>query len=397
METHAFGFRLRANAPEGQKRFPISISHIASAGLKQVAQGGRREPAILARQCACGGICPRCHTPEGQKRFPIGRPHELLGRSRDALAATHQGDKDEREADKTADLVMNNQPSTDLTSDRAHQNTSSFSSTHSSASLGTPLEESTRTLMETRLGHDFSHVRVHTDAEAAGSARGVNARAYTVGNDIVFGEGQYHPSTDSSRRLIAHELAHVIQQRKTGQTVVARQTDQEYQEEGESIPRADVEGLVGRSYWEQKVMDVYELTDGTTRLSDDEERDAVLSVLWTKSPPGQITTQQVIDVHIPARVGTTISKPLLYKFIFRPKDPTIANSKPGVTVEFIGEGTSAVAVTPLSRRPRIRQACVLTRVQTFPLVLPITSASTGMSRDIFFIGLKRKPPSSLTS
>ena len=93
-------------------------------------------------------------------------------------------------------------------------------------------------------------------------------------------------------------------------------------------------------------MDVYELTYGTTRLSDKEERDAVLSVLWTKSPPGQITTQQVIDVHIPARVGTTISKPLLYKFIFRPKDPTIANSKPGVTVEFIGEGTSAVAAAP---------------------------------------------------
>jgi hypothetical protein len=66
--------------------------------------------------------------------------------------------------------------------------------------------------MEPRFGHDFSSVHVHTDAKAAESARAVSAHAYTVGNDIVFGAGQFSPGTGAGRRLLAHELTHVIQQ-----------------------------------------------------------------------------------------------------------------------------------------------------------------------------------------
>ena len=79
-------------------------------------------------------------------------------------------------------------------------------------SPGKPLGEETRSYMETRFGHDFSRVRVHTGTEAAQSARAVNALAYTVGQDVVFGERQYAPGTDAGRRLIAHELTHTIQQ-----------------------------------------------------------------------------------------------------------------------------------------------------------------------------------------
>ena len=79
-------------------------------------------------------------------------------------------------------------------------------------SPGQPLDPATRAYMEPRFGHDFSKVRVHTDAKAAESVRAVNARAYTVGKDVVFGEGQYAPRTDAGRHLIAHELAHTIQQ-----------------------------------------------------------------------------------------------------------------------------------------------------------------------------------------
>ncbi|WP_395822379.1 DUF4157 domain-containing protein [Archangium minus] len=67
--------------------------------------------------------------------------------------------------------------------------------------------------MESRFGHDFSRVRVHTDVRAAESARSVHARAYTVGEHIVFGNGQYAPRSFSGRRLLAHELTHVVQQR----------------------------------------------------------------------------------------------------------------------------------------------------------------------------------------
>jgi hypothetical protein len=80
-------------------------------------------------------------------------------------------------------------------------------------SPGQPLDAQTRAFMEPRFGHDFSQVRVHTDAKAAESARTVNALAYTVGRDVVLGPNGYGPSKSEERRLLAHELAHVVQQR----------------------------------------------------------------------------------------------------------------------------------------------------------------------------------------
>jgi hypothetical protein len=78
---------------------------------------------------------------------------------------------------------------------------------------GQPLDAATRGFMEPRLRQDFSAVRVHTGGRAAESARSVHARAYTVGRDIVFGEGRFSPGTDEGKRLIAHELVHTVQQR----------------------------------------------------------------------------------------------------------------------------------------------------------------------------------------
>ncbi len=80
------------------------------------------------------------------------------------------------------------------------------------SSPGQPLDTGTRALMETRFRHDFSQVRVHTDAKAAESAQAVNALAYTVGQDVVFGAGRYTPGKFVGKRLLAHELTHVVQQ-----------------------------------------------------------------------------------------------------------------------------------------------------------------------------------------
>src|SRR5689334_17062678 len=76
-------------------------------------------------------------------------------------------------------------------------------------SPGRPLDAGTRAFMEPRFGQDFSRVRVHTDPQAAHSARAVSAHAYTVGNQIAFGAGQYAPETSAGRHLLAHELTHV--------------------------------------------------------------------------------------------------------------------------------------------------------------------------------------------
>jgi len=75
------------------------------------------------------------------------------------------------------------------------------------------MDSRTREFMESRFGYDFSHVKVHSDSKAAESARSVNALAYTVGRDIVFGAGQYQPHSPDGLRLVAHELTHVIQNR----------------------------------------------------------------------------------------------------------------------------------------------------------------------------------------
>jgi hypothetical protein len=79
------------------------------------------------------------------------------------------------------------------------------------ATPGQSLDAASRELFESRFGQDFSGVRVHADPRAADSAAAVNALAYTVGNDIVFAAGQYSPGTGAGQELLAHELAHVVQ------------------------------------------------------------------------------------------------------------------------------------------------------------------------------------------
>lgn len=87
---------------------------------------------------------------------------------------------------------------------------------------GRPLDAGTREYMESRFGHDFSHVRVHADGAAAASARSVNALAYTLGHDVVFAAGRYAPHESAGRQLLAHELTHIIQQSRAGANVQPR-------------------------------------------------------------------------------------------------------------------------------------------------------------------------------
>jgi len=112
------------------------------------------------------------------------------------------------------------------------------------ASAGRPLESGIRGEMEARFGHDFSRVRVHTDARSAESARAVDATAYTVGDSVVFGAGRYRPETSDGRSLVAHELAHVVQQagsRPSSRDLPVQPADHPAEREAE-------QGLVGRRH-----------------------------------------------------------------------------------------------------------------------------------------------------
>jgi len=78
---------------------------------------------------------------------------------------------------------------------------------------GSPIEPGAKSFLEERMGHDFSDVRVHTGGKADESARSISAQAYTVGTDVVFRSGAYQPETPGGRHVLAHELAHVVQQK----------------------------------------------------------------------------------------------------------------------------------------------------------------------------------------
>jgi hypothetical protein len=139
------------------------------------------------------------------------------------LAVSQSGDIYEQEADRIADQVLAKPAHPDVISapPRIQRYTGQAtgqgdiapaSVDHVLAGSGRPLEPALRQDMEQRFGHDFSRVRVHSGAAAEQSAQDVNAHAYTVGHNVVFGAGRFAPETHEGQRLIAHELTHVVQQ-----------------------------------------------------------------------------------------------------------------------------------------------------------------------------------------
>ena len=178
--------------------------------------------AVLQRKCACGqhtggGECEDCRKKKEKK------PAGMLQRK---LAMGPPGDSFEREADRVAEEVTGGRSGVPFRISAAGSSLRRMSGTagpgeapavvgEALRSSGQPLSPGIRAFMEPRIGYDFSRVRVHTDELAARSARSVDALAYTVGSDVVFGAGQYAPETPAGRGLLAHELTHVVQQRES--------------------------------------------------------------------------------------------------------------------------------------------------------------------------------------
>jgi hypothetical protein len=110
-------------------------------------------------------------------------------------------------------------------------------------SPGEPLSLGSRSFMEPRFGKDFSQVRVHTDSRAAESAESIGARAFTVGQNVVFGAGEYAPQTSPGRMLLAHELTHVVQQgASTAMPNQISRAGEPAEQEARRTARAAVEG-----------------------------------------------------------------------------------------------------------------------------------------------------------
>src|SRR5262245_24532558 len=175
---------------------------------------------FLQRKCACGG----------EASAPAGECEECSRKKmadlQTKLEINEPGDAHEQEADRIAEQVMSQPAQVDVGNappsiqrfagpSGGQTDAAPSSVDRVLASPGTPLEPALRHDMEHRFGHDFARVRLHTDAAADQSARQVNANAYTVGHDIVFRAGRFAPATHGGRRLLAHELTHVVQQSGT--------------------------------------------------------------------------------------------------------------------------------------------------------------------------------------
>lgn len=176
----------------------------------------------LQRACACGSTCAKCAAKRDeqymlQPKLIVGSPNDNYEQEADLIT---------KQINQTPFLQQQIEPEEE-NNGIIHSKVTPAPTPPNSApspfevppivhdvlrSPGQLLDAGTRAFMESRFGHDFSGVRVHTDAKAAESARSVNALAYTVGRDIVFQPEYYSPGSTEGKRLLAHELTHVLQQ-----------------------------------------------------------------------------------------------------------------------------------------------------------------------------------------
>lgn len=214
---------------------------------------------------------------------------------------------------------------------------------------GAPMDGAARSFFEGNWGWDFSSVRVHADDASARAADALGAVAFTVGNDIAFGRGRYHPESATGRALLAHELVHVMQATKSrgAPPVLARQTVEQYRTRGVSIKQEQMNEAAKFGYWESKIQQhgFIPKMDPTTsaRLSFAEESNAVLSVVWQMRPQAPMLAVEMTKlIHIPQRRELG-SRSLTYKITFRP--PAQAKASGTVDVIFVAEGKSSTPIT----------------------------------------------------
>lgn len=368
-----------------------AVSVQTQAAKPQAVSTSKHAGMLLQRKCACGsptssltGECAEC---KSKKRL---QTKLAIGASNDPL---------EQEADRVADQVL--AAPTNPAVSGAPPQIQRFAGQQSAptgtlpasvdrvlASSGRPLEPTTRQDMEQRFGHDFSQVRVHADANAAESARAVNALAYAVGHHVAFDTGRYSPQTEAGGRLLAHELAHIVQQRRGPAAVHAQRAVSEpgdpaereadaaadlairglpvpslvqtaapvslfpYQTIGITLNRANIATLTGVSYWVQRTGDRYDLTQSQRMAADPEEQSAVLAALWASNPPATVTahSERIVPVNPRPAPAVAAGSPaptappaLLYRFKFDP--PAAPGDKPQLECEFIATGPGVIPLT----------------------------------------------------
>jgi Domain of unknown function (DUF4157) len=247
-----------AHLPVRENQIEAEVDRSQVAGQRVMRSIGGGSPAAQPRRFAGAlGQMPGSSQVGMMRQLQRSYGNSYAGRVIQAkLTVGQPGDVYEQEADQIADRVMRmpDSPSSkqELSFSAVHTSTAQRESTDEISntapplvhevlkSSGQPLDPEIRTFMEPRFGHDFSQVRIHTDASAVQSTRELNAHAYTVDNNIVFGADQFAPGTQEGQRLVAHELTHVVQQnRSASPTLIQRQPIPIYHSPKPLLPRSN--------------------------------------------------------------------------------------------------------------------------------------------------------------
>ena len=181
-----------ADVAHGGERFPHHACPIAMHNFSRQPLDLTGNPSLNPKQCGCGGGCPKCRGHRGEVGIQVATTSADTGEFAQKRPILPHPD---HETHFPSALPLSAQAVV------GHGG-------------GRPLDERIRASMEPLLSVDLGRVRTHTGSLAEASAASVNALAYTVGHEIVFGAGQFAPDTYSGRWLLGHELAHVVQQRQ---------------------------------------------------------------------------------------------------------------------------------------------------------------------------------------
>jgi hypothetical protein len=248
------------------------------------ATARRSQPVLLQRKCACGagassltGECAEC-----SRQTVVGLQTKLR--------INEPGDVYEQEADRVAEQVLAKPtcphvsgapPRIQRFSGQSSGQTGAAPASvdRALASPGRPLEPVLRQDMEQRFGHDFSRVRVHSDAASEISARQVNAHAYASGYDIVFGAGRFAPATPAGRRLLAHELTHVVQQTRETDGLQTKLIQRDGPKKAGDVTQEEKEALINfKNDWENNFSHYDKLITISGRSYDKTQKEAIKAV-----------------------------------------------------------------------------------------------------------------------
>jgi hypothetical protein len=257
---------------------------------------------LLQRKCACGGAatgllgtCPDCLRKKGlglQARLEVGPSDDPFeqeaDRTADQILGSSTGAVPRRPQSATAARAVRSMPSTG--SERT-EGIAPASVDRVLRTPGEPLGAATRDFFEQRFGHDFGHVRIHADSQAAESARDVQARAFTVGHDVVFAGGAYAPHGQDGKHLLAHELTHVVQQTPSLRRKPAKRSKPAPPPEPDPLcdtfdfqtARGDVESQVARAIASGDVLPLIRSLKPIRRCASPEQQSQVRGALASTS------------------------------------------------------------------------------------------------------------------